>query len=419
MGVKKVLGLLLIFPLLCASGALAAEIHGRSSTQLIWYENDLINNGVVNGNDTSFELAEYLRLGITKIDQAGKFSIYGYGRASQDFTSGQGLNGRLYYLYGELHDIFDQRLDLRLGRQWVNYAAGSAIVDGVFADLHNIDNIPLGFTVMGGHNVRYSLDGELGDIGDTVWAAGMYLNLKNPPAFFKGTQAEFSWFRTMHDDQVNRDVLGGTLTQYVLKNLKLYGNARYDLVTESFNEALGGMKYYPLSNLIFTGEYYHSYPTFDATSIYSVFAVDAYQEAVGRVDYTFNDMVSVHGGYTREWFGEGAAANVWLVGAGVRPIEPLLLNIEYDQRTGYYGSIAGVLIDGLYDVNKNIQLGAGFNWDVYQRNQSTGEEIARQYWLGARAKLIKNLAVSARLQDDVNVRYESNWSGRVVIDYDF
>ncbi|UFS71397.1 hypothetical protein LPW11_04180 [Geomonas sp. RF6] len=419
MGVKKVLGLLLMFPLLCASWAQAAEIHGRSSTQLIWYENDLLNNGIHNGNETSVELAEYLRLGITNIDKAGKFSIYGYGRGSQDFTSGQGLNGRLYYLYGDLRDLFDNRLDLRIGRQWVNYAAGSAIIDGFLADVKNLGPVPLVFTVMGGHDVRFSLDGEFGNITDTAMGAGVALALKDPPKFFRNTQAEFSWFRRMHQDEIIRDVLGGTLTQYLLNNLKLYGNARYDLVTESFNEVQGGIKYYPLSNLVFTGEYYESFPAFDTTSIYSVFAVDQYQEAVFRVDYTFNDIFTVHGGYTREWFGEGATANVYLAGVGVHPVAPLQLNVEFDQRTGYYGSITGVLVDALFDINKQFQLAAGFNWDVYQRQESTGEEIARQYWFGGKAKLAKNMAVSARLQDDVNIRYESNWSGRVVLDYDF
>jgi len=413
MGVKKVLGLLLMFPLLCASGALAAEIHGRSSTQFNWYENELQDN------KTSLELAEYLRVGITKIDKAGKFNIYGYGRMTQDFTSGQGLNSRLYYLYGDLHDLFDKRLDLRIGRQFVNLAAGSAIVDGFYADAHNLGPVPLGFTLMGGHNVRFSLDGEFGNISDTVMGAGTYLDLKNPPKFFRNTQAEFSWFRRMHQDEIVRDVLGGTLTQYLLNNLKLYGNARYDLATESFNEVQGGIKYYPLSNLVLTGEYYESYPTFDTTSIYSVFAVDQYKEAVFRVDYTLNDIFMLHAGYTREWFGEGGIANVYLAGAGIRPIAPLQINVEYDGRTGYYGSTKGGLIDVLFDVNKQIQLAAGFDYDVYQRDMSTGEEIARKYWLGGKVRLAKNLAISGRVQDDVNITFEHNWQGRFVLDYDF
>ena len=43
------------------------------------------------------------------------------------------------------------------------------------------------------------------------------------------------------------------LSQYLLNNLKVYGNARYDLVSETFNEVQAGIKYFPLSNLIFTG----------------------------------------------------------------------------------------------------------------------------------------------------------------------
>ena len=88
------------------------------------------------------ELNEYLRFSITNIDKAGKFSIYGYGRGSQDFTNGEGLNGRLYYLYGDYRDLFD-KVDFKIGRQFVNLAAGSAIIDGGQVDLKNVGPLRL------------------------------------------------------------------------------------------------------------------------------------------------------------------------------------------------------------------------------------------------------------------------------------
>lgn len=404
MGIKGLLRLLLFISMLTATTSWAAEIHGRSSTQFLSFSNELLDD------KRQIELAEYLRFSVTNIDKAGKFSIYGYGRGSQDFTNGEGLNGRLYYLYGDYRDLFD-KVDLKIGRQFVNLAAGSAIIDGAQVDLKNVG--PVAFTVLGGRDVVFGLNGEIGDATNTVLGLGAYLT------GFSKTDAEVSWFRKWDGGDVARDIIGVAAKQYLLNNVKIYGNARYDITSETFNEVQGGLKYYPTSNLVFTGEYYQSYATFDTTSIYSVFAVNRYQEGVFRADYTFNDMVSVNAGYNRQGYGEGAAANVYHAGIGVRPIEPLKLNVEYDNRTGYYGSTSGVMADVAYDINKASQVAGGITYDVYQRDALTGDEIARRYWLGGKYKLAGNMAVSGRIQDDVNARFSRNVSGRVTFDYDF
>jgi hypothetical protein len=401
--IKGLLRTLLCTVLLSATTAWAAEIHGRSSTQFVWF-NNLFNDR------KQTEIAEYLQLSITKIDSAGKFSIYGYGRGSQDLRNGDGLNGRLYYLYGDYRDLYD-KVDFKIGRQFVNLAAGSAIIDGVQVDLKNIG--PVAFTVLGGRDVLFGLNGEIGHASNTAVGVAAYLT------GFKQTNAEISWFRKFDQGSVARDLLGGMFSQYLLNNLKVYGNARFDLVSESFNEVQGGIKYFPLSNLILTAEYYQSYPIFDTTSIYSVFAVNEYQEGVFRVDYMFNEMISVNAGYNRQGYGEGAAANVYHVGVGLRPIESLKFNVEYDNRTGYYGSTNGVIVDASYDINKKSQVAAGMTYDVYQRDAMTGDEIARRYWLGGKYMLAKNMALSGRIEDDVNARFESDFSGRVVFDYNF
>src|SRR6185369_2573790 len=140
-------GLTLLSP---SMTAWSAEVHGRSSTQYQWFTD------FVTGKKQA-EFGEYLNLSVTKVDTAGKLSFQGYGRVTQDILNGQGLNGRLYYLYGDYSNLFD-KVDVRLGRQFVNYAAGSALVDGGKIDLKNVG--PVAFSVMGGRNVFFDLDGE-------------------------------------------------------------------------------------------------------------------------------------------------------------------------------------------------------------------------------------------------------------------
>ncbi len=254
MGVKWLLRTLLLCSLLVATNSMAADIHGRSSTQFLWF-NDIFTN------KTQDEIAQYLQIGITNIDKEGKLSIYGYGRGTQDLTNGNGLNGRLYYLYADYRDLFG-KVDIRAGRQFVNIAAGSAIIDGAKVDLKNVG--PVAFTVLGGRNVIFGLDGEISHGGDAVF--GVAGNLVG----FKYTDLEMGYFAKWNGgtDGPVRETLGGSFKQYLFNNLKLYADARYDLYGEVFSEVLAGVKYFPMPNLIFTGEWYQSYPTFDADSIY-------------------------------------------------------------------------------------------------------------------------------------------------------
>jgi hypothetical protein len=403
MGLKQVSTALSALLVLSAGAALGAEISGRSSTQLLWYNNEFTENRV-------FEAAEYLRVNVTKIDQAGKLSFFAYGRGAQSFGPDHDTTGRLYNLYLDYNGLAD-KADLRLGRQFASNAAGFVLFDGLKADLKNVG--PVGFSVFGGRDVVFGLNGELGNTFNTDLGISAYLD------GFRKTDLEISWLRKWEQSEAARDTLGASFKQYLFNTVRLYGNTKYDLPSESFVESLIGTKVYPTSDLVFTGEYYSSYPQFDTTSIYSVFAVNKYQEALVRADYTLSDKFSLNLGYNRQWFGDGGAADVYHVGTGISPIKHLKLNLEYDNRTGYYGSMNGFIADVDYEITKAAQIAGGITYDVYQRDVLTHEEIARRYWLGGKYKLAKNMALSGRVQNDVNARFTENYSGRLVFDYDF
>lgn len=403
MGLKSVSRALAALCMLTAGTAWSADISGRSSTQLLWY-NDIFTE------DRVFEAAEYLRVNVTNIDSAGKLSLFAYGRGAQTIGRAYDDTGRVYYLYLDYRGLANLA-DVRLGRQFVTNAAGNAVIDGLMVDLNKIG--PVGLMAFGGRDVVFGLNGEMGKSMNSDLGISAYLN------GFGKTDAEISWLRKWQRSEAARDIIGASFKQYLFGMVKLYGNARYDLPSESISEGLAGVKVFPTSNLSFTGEYYSSYPTFDTTSIYSVFAVDRYKEGFFRADYTLNNYLSLNLGYNRQWYGEGAAADVYHIGAGISPVDHLKLNLEFDTRTGYYGTTNGFIADVDYEINKNAQVAAGITYDVYQRDSLTHEEIARRYWLSGKYRFTKNMALSGRIQNDVNVRYSENVSGRVAFDYDF
>jgi hypothetical protein len=222
----------------------------------------------------------------------------------------------------------------------------------------------------------------------------------------------------LDNDGVARDQVGASFKHYLLNSLKLYGNTRFDIPSETFSEVLAGVKYYPRADLVLTGEWYQSYPTFDSTSIYSVFAVSRYQEGVFKVDYSINDMISVNAGYSRQVF-EGDDADVFEVGCRIRPIENLNVTLNYDHRNGYGGRLNGGIADVSYDINKQFEIAGGIHFDVYERDRVTGQETARKYWFGSKYKINDKMSASVRVEDNVNARYKEDWSGRTAFNYDF
>jgi hypothetical protein len=406
MGIKAGIFVIVAVLLLAAAPSWSAELHGTSSTQLLWF-NDFYNGRQI-------EAAEYLQLSVTKLDKDGKFALYGYGRGTQDFSNGEGLNGRLYYLYGEGRDIYG-KVDLRIGRQFVNLSAGSTIIDGAQATLKNIG--PVAFSVLGGRNVIFGIDGELGHEGD--YALGMTAYL----AGFKKADLDVSWMRTWDQGDVATDIVGASGKVYLFDRLKLYGNARYDLTSEVFNELLAGVKYFPMANLVLTGEFYQSYPTFDTTSIYSVFAVNRYMEGVLRADYTINEFIAVNGGYSIQDYEDNTTAYVVEAGCTLRPIDTLTLKLNYDRREGYGGKLDGGTLEAYWDATKEFQIAGGFTVDAYNRNffpSTSGNQVAQKYWLGSKYKLARNMWASLRIEDDINVTYNSsNVQGRFNFNYSF
>lgn len=388
--------------LLSASSAMAMELHGRSSTQLQWFNNYFDDKKQV-------EIGQYLSASLTKIDADNKLSIEGYGRLTQDLKNGEGLQGRLYYLYANYRDLYD-KVDLRLGRQFINYSAGTALIDGGKVDLKNVG--PVGFSVMGGRNVIYDLYNESTSSGDYVLGMSAYLY------DFKDTDLDISWYHKMVNDEEALDIVGASFKQYLFNQIKLYGNARYDLASEVFGELLAGVSYFPLENLILTAEWYQSYPTFDATSIYSVFAVNRYQEGVFKADYRINKMFSVNAGYTRQDYDEGTS-NVYEIGTGIRPMDTLRLNLNYDFISGYDGKQHGAVIDAEYEAMKDLKLGAGFQYNVDKYDELTGEVIGRSYWGGARYQINKTMSFNARIENNNNSHYKEDWRGRVAFNLDF
>ncbi len=385
----------------------AAEVKLTSSTQMLWYQ-DLLTD------QSEKDAAQYLRMNVTKIDKEGNLNIYGYGRATKTFTvPGEDIQGRLYYFYVDYRDAFKDHLDLRAGRTYVNSAAISGTVDGLYADVKNLG--PVGITLFGGRHVIFDDKREIGSGGDGLAGMSIYLDT------IKNTHVEVSYGKKYGEkygeSDVTRELLGLDFSTTPHGMVNFYGRLKYDTTADMYNEMLFGAKIVPLKDLVLRGEYYNSYPTFDITSVYSIFAVDKYQEKSIAAEYQLTSNYRVSVKYARENFGSDADADVYEVGFLAKPIKDLTLNAIYEKRNGYAGELSGIRLYGEYKIRKAAIL-AGIDYDDFRREISR-EGTARKYWAGVNYEFSKIVSAVVRVADVVNFNYENSYQGYIAIQLNY
>jgi len=404
--------ILLVLLLLGPWHALAADFRFQSSTQYLWYTDPFQDK-----NES--DIVQYLKIGAPEIDEAGKFSAFGYGRISQQFGSDTNVLlgddedplGRLYFLYVN-YSLPEQRGDIRLGRQYVAVGAGAGTIDGIRVDVRNLG--PFVISTFGGLDVRFA------ETTDQTSSGNYLVGASAGASFFPGNNLEVSYLWKIDENDIIREMLGVHADQRILGKAKGYVDWRYDVMHEANSEFLAGASFFLLPELVtVTGEYFSSYPTFDADTIYTVFAVTQYWEALGRVDYIVSDRVTLYGSYTHSDY-EGPTADTGTIGIKASPekIPNLKGYASIDLRSGYPGDLTGFQISANYTYEKGL-LAAGLTYDVFQRDSMTGDFTAKKYWVGGSYGFRENMTAKLRVENTVTRQYENEFQGRASVDIRF
>jgi len=234
----------------------------------------------------------------------------------------------------------------------------------------------------------------------------------------KNTHVEVSYGRKYSDTDVARETLGLDFSTTPIGGVaNFYGRLKYDTISESYNEMLFGAKVTPLKDLTLRGEYYQSYPTFDVSSIYSIFAVEQYKEKSISAEYQLTNNYRVSIKYAREDFSGDATADVYEVGFLARPIKDLTINATYEKRNGYAGQLSGIRLYGEYKIAKAAIM-AGIDYDDFRREASR-EGSAKKYWAGVNYEFSKIITAVVRVENNVNFNYDSNYQGYAAININY
>jgi len=409
---RRFLPVWILLFLLVPGGSIAADLRFQSSTQYLWYTDPF-------QDEDQSDLVQYVKIGATEIDPEGRFSAFGYGRVSYQFGGSDdpalgdadGAIGRLYFLYVN-YALPEQRGDIRLGRQYVAVGAGAGTIDGIQAQVRNLG--PVTFSVFAGYEVRFARTTDRSGTGDYLLGASA------GGSFLKGNNLELSYIsRYDQNDQV-REMAGLHASQILYGKAKGYLDWRFDLLHESTGEFLLGAKYFALPGPVtLTGEYYYSYPTFDADTIYTAFAVTSYWEALGRADWILSDEYTLYGSYTRGDY-DGPTADAVALGIRARPrkFAGLGVNASMDYRSGYPGDLTGFQISADYAYRKSL-LAAGVTYDVFQRDSMADDFSAKKFWVACSCDFRENMTAKIRVEDTVTRRSSDEFQGRASVDIRF
>ena len=389
----------------------ATEGMVTSSTQYLWYPD--FQSQDTDQND----IAQYLRLDVTKLDKEGNINLRGYGRViKQTSTSveyrpeiANDTYGRLYYFFMDYRDAVKDHLNLRAGRTYVNSAAVSGTIDGAFLNFRNLG--PVGITLFGGRNVLFDNKTEVGTGGDAIMGMSVYLDT------IKNTHVEASYGRKYAESDLARENVGLDFSSTPHEKANIYGRVQYDTVATKYEELLFGLKLTPVEKLILRGEFFQSHPTFDKFSFYSFFAVNFYNEISIAAEYQLTNDYRVSGKYAREEFGNDADSNLYDVGLLASPIKNLTVKVSYQFRDGYAGKLNGFRFNGVYKISK-AAISAGIDYDDFHR-ESSRDGTAKKYWAGVNYALNKTFSAAGRFEEDINYYLNHGYQGFVELNANF
>ncbi|WP_161947028.1 hypothetical protein, partial [Geoalkalibacter ferrihydriticus] len=277
--------------------ALGAKVSGRASTVVEWFDSA--------NEHTIVPVFQYLQLNVLDIaDQGYDFRMY--GRLGDDLAGERSASAksRLYFAYVEKRGFFLDSLDARLGRQFITTTAGASLMDGVRLDYGFLDNYR--FTLFGGGDVTYYEGYNAKDaiVGGEI--AGAFLD--------RNLNLGLSYVSKWEGGNLAQELFGFDAELDLFNALYLYNETQYDYLSDRVSYFLIGAKYYQFAEWNARLEYLYSLPVFSAQSIYSVFAVDEYEEILAELSYNIAPGWRAFGRYTHEIYQEFSNANVFEAG---------------------------------------------------------------------------------------------------------
>ena len=400
-----IFAILFCLSLVFSSNGRAAKLTGRASTIAEWYDDA--------NEDLAVPVYQYLLLNIRDIDDDG-LNFKGYGRLAVDTRDVIDVDSRLYYAFLEKKGLFNDRADLRFGRQFVATTAGASLMDGLDLSLKNVG--PLKFRFFGGGDATF-YNGY--DADDLMWGAEISSALLE-----NKLNLGASYLQKWEGSRLTKELIGLDFDYDEKKLLNLYSEVQLNYINNVVSYFLLGGKYYRDPKWQLRAEYLYSLPVFSSTSIYSVFAVYEYREAMAEFTYNIALGLRAFGRYTREFYEEYDDADVFE--AGIEKIRTArfagyLAGVYRNDEDGH--DLKGFKARAAWMFNKMIQAGIGANVDVLDRrvdlDNDEDETTSHLVWIDTTLFLNDRMNLQLKLERAESGLWDEYYRGRVRFNMSF
>jgi hypothetical protein len=381
--------------------AATPEVSGRSSTVIEWYG--------ASKDKMVTPFYQYLMLNAKNLDGDG-LNFRGYGRVAESFSGEVDSESRLYYAYLEKNNL-TSNLDLRLGRQFVATTAGASVMDGLYLRLKDLGGLKL--SVFGGGDVAYYQGYNAKDFlvgAELRGKVGKDLNLG------------VSYLQKWQQGDLGNELIGLDGDYEFRELLNIYSELQYSYLSKSVTYFSGGVNYHRSSDWSLRAEYLYSLPVFSSTSIYSVFAVDHYEELMGELRYRFDQGLYGFLRFQNEMYEERSNATV--VEAGLEKIRTgnfsgYISGVLRNDKEGQ--DLKGIKVHGAYMFTKALQCGLGADINVFQRrlDDNTDETSSSNYWADASYDFTRKVGLQVKAERVSSQLWNDYFRGRVRLNVSF
>jgi hypothetical protein len=385
--------------------ARAATFTGKSSTVVEWFDDA--------SEERAVPVYQYLLVNFHNLGSEG-MNFRGYGRLATDIKDVVDADSRLYYAFLERSGAFDDRVDFRLGRQFVATTAGASLMDGLDLTIRNLGPIDVRF--FGGGDATFY---ESYDADDLLWGletSGLFMQDR--------LNLGVSYLQKWEDSDLAKELIGINFDFDQKNLLNIYSEFQFNYINNVTSYFFLGGKYYRSPKWNLRAEYLYSLPVFSSTSIYSVFAVNEYEEVM--VEYTYNIAVGLRafGRYTHEFYEEYSDADV--LEAGVE-------KIRTKQFSGYLAGVyrndddgqdlKGFKARAAWMFTKKIHAGVGANVDVLDRRidleANEDETTSSLIWLYGTYYFTESVNLQLKLERAESDLWEEYYRGRARLNIRF
>jgi hypothetical protein len=388
----------LIWP---SSDVQAMTVSGRASTVVEWYDNA--------DGDTSVPFYQYLLLNVRDIDNNG-LNFKSYGRFADDLADEEDADSRLYYAYLEKKNVVEG-LDFKLGRQFISTTAGASVMDGLYVNYEAACGY--GVKLFGGGDVSYYKGYSATDL---IGGLEVYGQL------FDSLDIALSYLQKWDESELSHELFGLNLDYTLNDTLNLYSETQFNYLSNSVSYFLVGANYLPTTDFSLRAEYLYSLPVFSSTSIYSVFAVEEYEEMMAELSYSIMPGLRSFIRGTLEKY--DAYDDAVVLEAGIEKIRKdrfsgYLVGTWRDDEEGE--DLYGIKARAAYLITPKFQAGVGAHIDVLERelDYDDDETTASRVWVDGTCYFTRDLNLEAKVERIESDLYDEYYSGRVRLNVHF